>query len=90
MGFAGSLWYWPRVGAFGAQSPARPVGDILIQRLGLTQLATEVLAVIAPRDAAKPKIGPEDAQRLLDAANAAILCIGGTGGVPAKATRARI
>lgn len=36
-------------------------------------------AVIALRDAAKPKISPEDAQTLLDAANAAILCIGGTG-----------
>ena len=36
-------------------------------------------AVIALRDAAKPKIGPEDAQTLLDAANAAIGCIGGAG-----------
>lgn len=36
-------------------------------------------AVIAMRDDAKPKISPEDAGRLLDAANAAIACIDGTG-----------
>ena len=56
-----------------------PPRDFSECRLGLTQLATEVLAVIALRDAAKPKISPEDAQRLLDAANAAIPCIGGAG-----------
>ena len=56
-----------------------PPRDFSECRLGLTQLATEVLAVIALRDAAKPKINPEDAQRLLDAATVAIPCIGGAG-----------
>ena len=36
-------------------------------------------AVIALRDAGKPKMSAEDAQTLLDAADAAIACIGGIG-----------